>query len=180
MSDRAIHKPSKLSEEQYRKKLASDKIWDKFEAIQYEIWLMNPESWSYLRLLSYLEWFFDKVIEKKVPDEIAQNRLLKMNLDNKIELMKKWELVIEDNLSDVYLIKEIRNDIAHSLIYDQSKINERLRNELKRYNGEEFKELHPFDKCLYVVIEIMSEITNAIHTNFQYKPSRKSEIKRKK
>jgi len=180
MSDIPVHQPSNLTKEQYRKKLASEKIWDKFEAIQYEILHMEPESWSYLRLVAYLEWFFRKVIEKKIPNKKEQEKSLRLPFEKKMKLMKKYELLIEDNYDDVYLIKEIRNEIGHSLSYDQSKIDERLRNELKRYNAEEFKELHPFYKCLHIVIEVMSEITNAIHTNFQYKPTSKSEIKRKK
>jgi len=180
MSDRTIFQPSKLTEEQYREKLASDNIIDKFGAIHYEVIQMKPESWSYLRLLTYLEWFFDKVIEAKVPDEIAQKRLQKLNLDNKIDLMKKYELLIEDNFSDVILIKDIRNTIAHTLIYDQEEIDERLRKELKNYSTEDYNDLHPFDKCTGIISEIMSVLTNAIHTNFDFKPTRQYEIKPKK
>ena len=138
---------------------------------------MEPASWSYLRLITYLEWFFDKVIEKKVPDKIAQKKLQKLNLDNKIELMRKYELLIEDNLCDVNLIKDIRNNIAHSLIYDQDKIDEKLRKELKKLKKEEHTDLHPFDKSAWVVVQVMSVLTSAIHTKFEYKPTRQYKIK---
>lgn len=179
MSDRPIFTPSPLTEEQYREKLASEKIKDKFEAITYEIHQMKPKSWSYLRLLSYLEWFFDKVIERKVPDKIAQDKLLKLNLENKIGLMSKWGLLIGDNLCDVNLIKKIRKDIAHSLIYDQNKIDDKLRKELKNYNDEKYVELHPFDKCVGIIVKIMSVFTFAIETNFNSLPPRTNNIKQK-
>jgi len=48
---------------------------------------------------------------------------------------------------------------------------------LKNYSTEEFKDLHPFDKCVATVIDIMGLFTTAIHTHFDYTPTRKYEIK---
>lgn len=177
MSDRAVYSPSNLTAKQYREKLISENIMDKFDAIKYEIQQMKPESFSYLRLLTYLEWFFDKVIEERVPDKIAQQKLRNLNFDNKIELMRKWELLIEDNLCDVKLIKDIRNNIAHSLLYDQNVIDDRLRIELKNYSRDDFKDLHPFDKCVGTIVDIMSIFATAINTHFEYTPTRKYGIK---
>jgi len=173
MSDRPIFNPSRLTEEEFRRKLASENVMEKFEAISYEVQELEPAKFSYLRLVAYLEWFFDKVIEKKVPDKIAQERLLKMNFDNKMQLMKNYELLIDDNYHDVKLIKEIRNDIAHSLLFDQNEIDQKLRTELANYNKDGFEDLHPFDRCAGIVIDIMSLFANAINTNFDYFPTKK-------
>jgi len=175
MSDRPIYQPTRLTEEEYLQKLASDNIMAKFDAINYEIRLMEVGKFSYLRLLTYLEWFFDKVIEKKVPDKIAQIKLQQLNFDSKMKLMKKYEILIENNFYDVNLIREVRNDIAHSLLYNPEKINDKLKN-LQNYSSEDFKDLDPFDKCIGIVIDIMSILTTAINTNFEFKPTKLKNI----
>lgn len=171
MSDRASFQPSPLSEEEYLQKLASDDAMEKFEAIKYEIKQMKPEKFSFLRLLAYIEWFFDKVIEQKVPDKISHERLQKLNFFNKMKLMKKYGLLIEKNYHDVDLIRDIRNDIAHSLLFNQEEIDERLRKELQNYSSEDFKDLHPFDKCIGIVGDVMGIFATAINTYFEYRPT---------
>jgi len=172
MSDRATFQPSPLTEEEYLKKLASDNVMEKFEAIRYEIHQMEVGKFSFLRFLAYLEWFFDKVLEMKVPDEVAQERLLKLSFENKMHLMRKYGLLIEKNYHDVDLIREIRNDIAHSLLFNQEEIDEKLTKDLQNYSSEDFKELHPFDKCIGLVGDIMGIFATAINTNFENSPTK--------
>jgi len=172
MSDRASFQPSPLTEEEFQRKLASEYIMEKFEALKYEIHQMELGKFSFLRLLAYLEWFFDKVLEKKVPDEVAQERLLKLNFENKMDLMKKYGLLIEKNYHDVDLIREIRNDIAHSLLFNQEEINKKLSQKLQNYSSEDFKELHPFDKCIGLVGDVMGILATAINTYFEYRPTK--------
>jgi len=173
--DRPIYQPTRLTEEEYQRKLASDNIMEKFDAIAYEIHHMDEGKFSYLRLLTYLEWFFDKVIEKKVPDKVAQNRLQKLPFENKMNLMKKYEILIEKNFHDVDLIREVRNDIAHSLLYEPQKIDEKLK-KLQNYSSDDYEDLPPFDKSIGIVVDIMSIFTTAINTNFEFRPTKLKNI----
>jgi len=180
MSDRATFQPSPLSEEEYEQKLSSDDVMEKFEAIKYDIQEMEIlakkkekyEKWGYIILLAYLDWFFDKVIELKFPDKVKRKKLQDLFFLDKMKLMRKYGLLIEKNYDDVYLIRDVRNDIAHSLLFNKEEIDARLRKELQNYSTEEFKELHPFHKCIGIVGDIMGIFATAINTHFEYVPTK--------
>lgn len=173
MTIKVEYQPIELTSKQYDEYLKSDDIRQKFLAFSYEIQHVPlPKPYAFMRIMTYLEWFFDKVIEKKVPDEIARDQILNFNFERKMKLMNQWGLLIEEKYQDVDKLRLIRNEYAHTLIFDEAYITKKF-SELQSYNDPSFKDLDPFDKTIAIVMDICGVLTTAINTGFQFMPTPK-------
>ena len=165
--------PVKLSDKEYEEYLKSENIVDKYFALSHEIQHFSlPPPYAFMRVMIYLEWFFNKVIEKKIDDPIARGKLQDFTFIRKMDLLKDWELLVDDYYSDIDKLRIIRNEFAHTLLFDEDKVTQKFV-ELKRYGEEKYKELASMDKTIGIVMDTCGVLAQAIKTNFVYKPSRK-------
>ena len=98
-------------------------IGDTFERMVKELNGVHDMRYTIVMLHLYLEFWLDKVIEKKCKNS---KKILEFNFFQKLRILNGFGIVSDELFNDIKIINELRNTFAHELDIPENEIDTKL------------------------------------------------------